>query len=226
MSMTLERARALELEAKKNGGRCTNCEQQINIYVYGISRTMVKVLRVMAASKVEHRGDHAIDVEDLGLKHSERTQLTKMRFHGLVAKYKDDGKQIPRHWLITTKGWQFLGRETVQEKVVVLNNQVLGHEGDLIAMKRVDGEADDIEQRPVTEAEARTYSNVRVPVKNQVLTCEYVGKSHTATGHQTGDTVELTIERMQVGRPIKVLKPLEGEYRDIAAFAKKWKVVE
>lgn len=218
----LAQAQALEKEAEKNNGHCTHCSQTIKIYRYGISTSMVRVLKAMAKA-TQHPGQ-AIDADKLDLKHSERTQLTKMRFHGLIAKVKKDGHQVPRNWVITTKGWQFLGNKPVPAKVIIYENQVLGHDGGETTIKRIAGLASDFEQQPISEPEARAYANVREPVRHQKLTCEYVGMA-TST-RKKGDIVELEIERLQTGKPIKIVAPFVGSYRDIAAFARDWKVKE
>lgn len=227
--MDLAKAKALEAEAQNlNEGNCTHCHQTIKIYRYGISRSMVRVLKAMAKSTTPDSG-RAIDVDDLKLKHSERTQLTKMRFHGLVAKVKDDGKQIPRHWLITRKGWGFLGGDTIQSKVLVYNNQVLGHEGGGIEIKRVDGEADAYDAIPVSEAESRTYAHVREPVRQ--TTMQAVWQGYSSANLTKGETYTLLVDRLQVGRPVyvtikEIMQTEPMKFNDIAAFGRSWKVIK
>lgn len=221
--MNLDEVRYLEKEAETNNGHCSHCHQTIKIYSYGVSRSMISVLRAMAASTTKDTG-RAIDVDKLSLKHSERTQLTKMRFHGLVAKVKDKNDvQIARNWLITRKGWQFLAGEPIQSKVLVYNNQVLGHDGDTIVIERVDGEADDFTADNITEPEARVYHDVRTPQRNTTMKAIYLGMS---AGLLMKDaTYNLTIERLQIGKPVKLLKPVTATYNDIAAFGRSWKAI-
>lgn len=224
--MDLDKAKALQKEAEHNGGHCTNCHQTIKIYRYGISTSMVRVLKTMARSTDKNTG-RAIDVDSLDLRHSDRTQLTKMRFHGLVAKVKDDDKhQIPRHWLITRKGWGFLGNDPVPAKVLVYNNQVLGHDGGTTEIKRIDGEADAYDAIPVTEPEARVFNDVRTPqTKPQAITATYLGM--TVGELVKGQTYDLLLKRLMVGKPVQVIyKDREFEYRDIAAFGKTWQVAK
>lgn len=225
--MTLDRATTLEKEAAANDGHCTHCEQTLKIYRYGISDSMVRVLRAMAKATEPNTG-RSIDVDKLNLKHSERTQLTKMRFHGLVAKVKEDGHQIPRHWLITRKGWQFLGKEPVPAKVVVYNNQVLGHDGGTITIDRIAGGAGEYEETPISEAESRTYAHVREPQWGRLQQAKYLGISSGEL--QQGSVYDMKMDRLQVGKPIKIVVKLKSEprvmdYHDIAAFARSWEVV-
>jgi hypothetical protein len=221
----LEQAKALEKEAAKNAGHCTHCEQTIKIYRYGISTSMVNVLRAMG--KASRMGGDILDVDKLDLRHSERTQLTKLRFHGLVAKVKKDGHQIPRHWVVTTKGWQFLGNKPVPAKVVVYNNQVLGHDGGETTVKRISGIPGDYEEQPITEAESRTLAHVRAPQYDKTVQAQYLG--YSAGELVQGQAYELKMTRLQVGKPLQVQVPAlnnrEMEYKDIAAFGKAWKVI-
>lgn len=228
MSLDLDQAKALEKEAEQNNGYCTHCQQTIKIYRYGISTSMVRVLRVMAKGTTTGT-TRAIDVDDLSLRHSERTQLTKMRFHGLVAKVKEDGHQIPRHWLITHKGWRFLANEPVPAKVVVYNNQVLGHDGGTVTIKRVAGEPGDYEAEPVTEAESRTYAHMRKPEYGKKIRATYISRAYSAY-LKTGETYDMEISKLQVGQPIKIRVPslppavCEISYTDIATFKRYWRV--
>lgn len=226
LPMTLERALELEKEAEANNGRCTHCEQTIKIYRYPISRTIKRVIKAIAKATTPDTG-RAVDVDrDISIAHSERSQLSKMRQHGLIAQPKNDkGVKISRHWLITRKGWQFIAGEPVPAKVVVYNNQVLGHEGGTVVFARADAEADDFEQQPISEAESRTYSDVRTPRKQHKVTAVYIGSSIPFQGYQAGTAVELTLDTLQTGKPIKVLEPFKAEYKDIAQFGRYWRAV-
>lgn len=220
----LAQAQALEKDAQKNDGHCSHCGQTIKIYRYGISNSMVRVLKAMARA-----GTYAgqpIDADKLDLKHSERTQLTKLRFHALIAKVKKDGRQVPRHWVITTKGWQFLGNKPVPAKVIIYGNQVLGHDGGETSIRRVTGMAGDFEQEAVSEPEARAYSDVRTPRRNTETTAVYVGHSRPDID-KDGMPVVLKIDRLQMGHPVTVMVGETGPrltYKDIAAFKRDWKV--
>lgn len=225
MDMDLDRAKKLQQEAEKNGGHCTHCEQTLKIYTYGISRTMVTVLRQLA----KQAGRGAIDVDKIDLKHSERTQLTKMRFHGLVAKVKDQGHHVARHWIITTKGWNFLGGHEIPAKVIVYNNQVLGHDGGTTVIGRVGGEADEYEETPITETESRTLAHIREPQRQMIVTAEWLGR--TAGALEQGNLYTLLIDRLQIGKPVSVtikeiLQTEPIKYNDVAAFGRSWKVVK
>lgn len=225
--LNLEQANKLETEAKANNGLCGHCYQSIKIYRYSISTSMVYVLKAIA--KASRMGGDIIDVGTLDLNHNERSQLTKLRLHGLIAKVKKDKHHIPRHWVVTTKGWQFIGGQDVPAKVVIYNNQVLGHDGGTTNIKRVGGMAGDFEKQGITEAESRTYANIRKPEYNKEVQAEFIGTTWSAQ-LKKGEIYTLKMTRLQVGKPLSVMvpeldayKPLE--YKDVAAFAKTWKVV-
>ncbi len=217
----------LILMADDNDGKCVTCSQTIKIYRYKINKSHAVFLRAMAA-KVEDSGKNDVDISTISLSYSVRTQVTKMRLHGLIARVKDtNGAQKPRRWLITHKGWSFLGSDPVQEKVVVYNNQVLGHEGDLISIQTVLGEpavpqAEQVEQAPITEKESKVYSDVRVAKKTYQLRALFKNKN-TSSKFKAGEYYDLTIGTLQMGKPVNILKPNKVSYADIAAFQRDWR---
>ena len=59
--------------------------------------------------------------------------MTQLRFHGLLAKVKEQGKQKPNMWLLTRRAGDFLnGRKRVPAYVYTQNNKVIDR-----AMKKV-----------------------------------------------------------------------------------------
>ena len=226
----LQQAEVLEREAEQNGGHCSHCHQTIKIYRYGVSDSMVRVLKAMA--KATHdTGSREIDADKLDLKHSERTQLTKMRFHALIAKVKVNGVQKPRHWIITTKGWDFLGGAPIPAKVLIFNNQVLGHDGGTTTINRIYAGNGEFEQEAVTEPEARVYSNVRQAKHQYFYEAEYRGNSYSQLGPQKGKVYAIRINTLQMGKPVSLEAtindtPYTAEYRDIASFSKWWKIIK
>lgn len=231
--MDLQQANALEAEANKHNGTCTHCHQTIKIYRYGISDSMVRVLVQMAKrTKLQLEGGdkagRSIDVDILDLRHSERTQITKLRFHGLLAKVKnDDNTQIARRWLITRKGWEFLAGSAVPAKVVVYNNQVLGHDGGTTDIRRITGGNGDYEEQAISEAESRAYAHVRKPEYQKTVTAIYNGVSVGALVR--GNKYSIKMAKLQMGKPLDVEvqldEPKQLSYSDIAAFGKSWEVV-
>lgn len=59
-----------------------------------------------------------------------------LRFHGIVAKVKKDGKVVPRHWLVTRNGWAFLrGEIDLPAYVLVKDNEVKSRADKRVTLK-------------------------------------------------------------------------------------------
>lgn len=229
MTMTIDEIEALEQAAALHDGKCPSCHQTIKIYRYGLNKTIASFMRAMADA-ARDTGVNDIDVSTISLSYSVRTQITKLRLHGLVARVKNEaGVQIPNRWLITNKGWDFVNGKPIPSKVVVYNNQVLGHDDGQITIHQIMGEltparADQYDELPVSPAEARTYENVREPQKTMQLEASYRGDKSNVH-FRTGVIYDLVIERLEVGKPVTIVEPRKLVYSDIAAFQRDWKVV-
>lgn len=71
---------------------------------------------------------YKINVKDVDLTQGERLRMTQLRFHALIAKVKEDGKQKPNMWLITRRGSQFLkGNISIPAYVYTRANTIIGH---------------------------------------------------------------------------------------------------
>jgi len=231
--MYLSKAKIEELiqVASEHDGHCDRCLRVIKVYKYPVSQTMARIMREVAKA-TRATQERAIDMETLDLTHTERSQLSKMRQHGLVVQPKDErGVKKPRHWLITTKGWQFLRGEPIPAKVIVFDNQVLGHEGGTTTIRRLLDDPGFYETDPLSTDEAKAYHDVRTPVKHIAHQAEYRGGE--MGGLEKGALYAILIERLQVGRPVRVRISLAGSaahtiltYDDIAAFQKNWRVVK
>jgi hypothetical protein len=230
MHLTTVQIEDLLKAASQHGGMCPTCYSTIKLYKYRVSETMAKIMREMAKA-TKATGQRAIDMETLDLTHTERSQLSKMRQHGLIVQPKDDnGVKKARHWLITSKGWQFLRGEDIPAKTLVFQNQVLGHEGGTTNIRRLLNDPGFYEADPLTTAEARTYHDVRTPQKLQQHLAAYLGYSsgNLINGHE----YVVSVERLQIGKPVKAFVTIkEGEellpqtFNDIAAFQRQWKVI-
>lgn len=230
--LTDNQAKYIQEVAAKTG-KCDHCSQTINIYRYKLNATMADFLLRMR-DRVEQSGSNDVDISTLAMPYSQHTQMTKLRLHGLIARVKDpDGVQIGNHWLITNKGGDWLRGNPVPEKVVVFNNQVLGHDGKNVTMHEVLGRRGkpEAEQEGLTPAEATTYHNVRKAVKPQVFGATFKGSAYgESNGLKKDLPYMLEVGRMQMGLPVAVRvqlphgRHLDLSYRDIAAFQKHWKV--
>ncbi len=214
---------------------CPTCHRTCKIYHYPVSGTMCRNLREMAKQTNvqieagEHRG---INVDTLpAFTHSDRAQVSKMRQHGLVAKYRDQqAVHVKSHWLVTHKGFDFLKGKPIPEKVDVYDNAVIGHSGGTITIKEAEGlntAADEMEVEQIAPSQARMIKSAEKPgFKGCTHRAIFKGRDHTSTGFKTGEVYEIVIEKLVIGSPIKMVKPEPRQYRDVAAFAANWQVLD
>lgn len=109
-------------------GRCIECNQKVTIYSHRMDDLNVVALRKIWEYVVTGK-ENKIDVGKAGLNYEERSRVTQLRFHGLIAKYKTaTGTQVPSTWLMTKRGGDFLkGIITIPAIVYTFDNEVIGH---------------------------------------------------------------------------------------------------
>jgi hypothetical protein len=214
---------AIQRLTKLHDGECPTCHQNIKFYTYTVNKAAAVFLRAMAGCGNEKQVKE-IDISQLGLSYSVRTQMTKLRLHGLIARVLDgDGNHKANVWRITRRGWALLRGEPIPKKTTVYNNQTLGHSDELITIAEIMSDREQHQpfwSEPATVEEARTYHDVREPQRHMKL--QAVRMSGSKPGHESQ---EIEIDRLEVGKPIRILSPFEYEYRDIAAFRRAWRVV-
>lgn len=107
---------------------CPHCGAKKKVYWQRLSPILVKTLVKFKAAVIQ-KGENKIHLrDDLELTKSEYTNFQKLRFHGLVAKYKIEGKNIYGYWVLTRRGSDFLKNEiTVPVKVKTYRNKVIGY---------------------------------------------------------------------------------------------------
>lgn len=227
MTMTINEAELLEAEAAETDGRCETCTQPIKIYRYPVNKTAAIFMQAMAAA-VKVTGINDVDISTLGLGYSVRSQVTKIRQHGLVARVKDEnGAQLPSRWLVTNKGWDFVNGKPIWSRVIVFNNQVLGHDDNLVTIHGILGEKVDpndpiFTATAVSSSEAHTYGNLRQPKRHMQVTA--IWRGHIGIVLEPGKLYDLEIDRLSLGQPIAVkVAGIGMNYKDIAAFQKDWK---
>lgn len=226
--LTINEARDLELEAEQNAGRCGHCHQTIKIYKYKINKVHALFMRAMA-DEVRNTGVNDVDLGTIALPYSMRSQNSKLRQHGLIARVKNkDGAQLARRWLITHKGWNFLNGDVIPEYVLVYNNQVLGHDGRLVSIYSVLGESFNKSQpiyaeTPISQPEARIYGEARQTKKHLKIRAKF--KTKYNQHFKLEEVYDLTIDRLMLGKPVKIIAPHEAEYADMAAFQKDWRIL-
>lgn len=212
-------------EMAASTGKCERCQRKLAIYRYRVNKQVATVLKKMA-DRVKATNQNVVNFNDVDLPYRLTSQRTKLRQHGLIAKYKDDaGHHVANTWLITKKGGDFLRGVAIPEKVVVFDNQVIGHDGKMVTIDRLIEDLE-INAAPITEEEATAMRGLREePRRNFETKAEFVGKYDSR--FEAGQTYQITIGRLQLGRPVAIqTEKGEVEYPDIAAFQRAWRVLK
>lgn len=89
---------------------CRCCGASLVMPVHSLSRGLVTTL-MQCAYEARKKGGYLVDVANVDLTHNQLANLQKLRYFGLMVKHVENGVHIPRHWVITTRGWEFLARE-------------------------------------------------------------------------------------------------------------------
>lgn len=63
------------------------------------------------------------------------------------------------------------------------------------------------------------------PMPTMIQSAIFKGRTISPAGFQTGKEYELVLEKLQMGKPIKILAPEMRSYPNYAAFLKQWKPV-
>lgn len=226
--LTNDQVEALKVIADHNDGKCDRCNRPINIYRYKLNSTLAIFLRRMAQA-VKQSGVNDVDVSTLGLPYSMRTQVSKLRTHGLIARVKnDENAQVAGHWLVTRKGWDWLRGEPLPAKVVVFENQVLGHEGGTLTINEVLKELPDPkgETVQITEEEAQVYADLREKPRREIVLQARFRGGYEGPNLKRGTEYEVIVNKLQLGQPVKLIAPVPREYKDLAAFQKDWAIIK
>lgn len=227
---TLDEAQAL---IRENNAHCPTCSHKLAIYKYKANRSAAVMLRKIA-DVVRDSGTNKVNYDDIPVPHALHSQRSKLRQHGLIAKYKENGTHVANMWLITNKGWDWLTGKPIPAVVLVFDNQVLGHDGGEITIHEAIGDKTPttFDQKAITPAEARAYRGVHDEPKRKVrYNAIYKASGYSDQQPKKGQQYEIAMDKLQMGKPLKVECPLKGdlvfhaEYKDIAAFQKAWQIV-
>lgn len=122
-------------------GMCLACGQKAISYWHPLSKSRVAALQKLYGAVLTSESND-IDTRDCGLSYAERSGLTILRFHGLIAKVKDeDGHHVKSHWLITRRGAAFIRNKiTVPKEVKTYDNKVTDHSEELVSIIDILGE--------------------------------------------------------------------------------------
>lgn len=122
---------------------CPHCGRNMTPYQVPLTIGFIKGL-VKFRQAIGEKGENKVhllkDMQDkeYALTPHEWNNFTRLRFHGLVAKYREDGKHVGGYWLLTRRGAQFLnGTMKIPERVLVFNNRVVGHSPELVDLSHI-----------------------------------------------------------------------------------------
>lgn len=120
---------------------CPTCGQVINDRKESLTKGIVRILYKFA-SKVKSKKMNKIHPRrELELSKSEYNNFQKLRYHALVAKYKENGQHVSGYWLLTRKGNQFLnGQAETQKFVHIFNNKIVDKSGPMVDIKDIVGD--------------------------------------------------------------------------------------
>jgi hypothetical protein len=124
--------------------RCNHCGQRIQLQRKEVlGKGKIRMLKA-AAAHVMTTMQNDFMVRDISAPEEYKlySNFHHLRFHGIVAKVKKDGKVVPRHWLVTRNGWAWLRGEIALPKyVMVKDNAIQSRSDQLIYLKdRLGGE--------------------------------------------------------------------------------------
>lgn len=156
---------------------CQGCGRAMGGYEISITKGMINALRKLIKA-VRDKGENSIHLSDdtkgkpYELTHSEINNITRLRFHGLVAKvYEGSGESKKRksgHWLVTRRAASFIkGEMTLPRAVWIFNDHIVdrGTE-EQITIKQILGEAgnywDTIDDINYREAQVSKTGEVRL----------------------------------------------------------------
>ncbi len=120
---------------------CESCGASLKQYWYKVTPGLIDVLLILLdyVHETNRNSFRQKEVRDR-LKSFQYTQLTKLRFHGLIAKIKDSDGKWSGAWLITSRSADFLrGDITIPERVKTYRNKVVDHDDVNVSVREVYG---------------------------------------------------------------------------------------
>lgn len=121
---------------------CDHCGAALKSYWHALTPGIIRAL-IKALNVVRERNKNEFHLyDDLTgsnkLTTTEQMNWTKLRFHGLVAKVKENGEWKRGYWLITKRGGEFLrAKVEIPKKVQTFRNKVVDHSTELVTIRDV-----------------------------------------------------------------------------------------
>jgi len=122
--------------------KCPHCGANLNKFWHRLNAGMVSALVKFKRGIIEKNRNSIHLYKDLQgenkLTTAEQMNWTKLRFHGLVAKCKEDGERKRGYWLLTHRGNEFLaGRIQIPKKVQTFRNKITAHDEEYVTVTDV-----------------------------------------------------------------------------------------
>ena len=122
---------------------CQGCGREMAAYEISITPGIMNALRKLIRSVREKGVNEVHLVKDTRLTHNEINNITRLRFHGLVAKcYETDAAGVKKrksgYWLVTKRAADFIKGEVVlPATVTVFNDRIVSKSESTISMAEV-----------------------------------------------------------------------------------------
>lgn len=122
---------------------CPCCGASLKMYWHRLTPILVKALRKFHDGVIVKQDNCIHLIKDLKgtsqeLGPYEWKNWTKLRFHGLVAKYKKNGVWKRGYWVLTKRGNDFLhGRIELPVSVLTFRNKIKEHAIDKVSIREV-----------------------------------------------------------------------------------------
>lgn len=111
---------------------CPLCGASMEKRWCNLSPLLVKIL-VKAYAVVISKNENRFRLTELKLDPNEYNNFQKLRYHALIAKYKENGEHQKAYWLLTRRCGQFLrGELEIPRRVRTFRNKVIEHDPELV----------------------------------------------------------------------------------------------
>lgn len=131
---------------ENNEERCEHCGANLKKFWHrltpGMTNALIKARRYVAENPSSRNEFHIYKhlTRENTLTTVEQMNWTKLRFHGLVAKVRREGKVKTGYWLITRRGADFLNGEIqIPQRVQTFRNRVVARSEEMVTIKDVIG---------------------------------------------------------------------------------------
>lgn len=128
----------LVCEGNMNTSKCEHCGASLNQRWDRITAGEVEFL-IRFRDLIIANNKNLVNVpHEMKLSNVEYSDFQKLRYHALIAKYKEDGKCKRGWWVLTHRGNLFIkGELKIAEKVRIFRNRITGYSEELVTAAQV-----------------------------------------------------------------------------------------